>query len=255
MTQVGLLLGNTSLRYCIFCGGAIVDAGSLCWAELAAGGFQRLREIVARAESREVLVGSVRDDRLDELLSLLPGCATSFAVAGRDFPIPIENAYENPAEAGSDRLLNALAGRELWPGCAVAVLDFGTAFSVSVVSRDGAFAGGLIAPGAGSALAALRDATPRLPPVTLGSPAGFLKANTVEALRAGIYWSLVGAAERIIEGLRAELGKPLYVVVTGGDAELLAPGLRGTDRIDPHLTLQGLRLAAAARAGGERAEA
>jgi type III pantothenate kinase len=247
---LGLLVGNTRLRYGFFRHREVVESGALEWAAVVAKDSRPLERLLARAAPQEVVVGSVRDDRLEELESALPPGCPPIRVAGRDFSVPVENHYERPSEAGVDRLLNALAARTLWPGCSVIVLDFGTALSVSALSPRGAFLGGLIGVGLGGALATLRSFTPRLPAAEVSPPGRFLGRNTRDALGAGLYWQLAGGAQRILDGLRGELPPPVRVVATGGDAELLASGVDGIDRIDPDLTLRGLLLAALARGTG-----
>lgn len=244
---LGVLLGNSRLRYGLFHQDEIVETGALEWAALAAGGFEVLRSVLARFEPQEIVVGSVRDDRFEELRSVLPRGTAPLLLAGRDFPVPIPNRYERPAEAGIDRLLNALAARELWPGCSAVILDCGTALSVSVVSQEGEFLGGLIAAGVAAASAALGTFTPCLPRAEARPDRTFLKQSTAEALSAGLYWQFVGGVERILDGLRRELPPPVRTIATGGDAQLLLHAVDGIDHVDPDLTLRGLLLAARAR--------
>jgi type III pantothenate kinase len=242
--RLAFALGNTRLKYGLFRECKLLESGALAWADLAAGGFLRLREVVEEAACAEVLVASVRDDRLAELASVLPQGASRLRVARRDFPVPIENRCSTPELVGTDRLLNALAARERWPHSSVAVFDFGTALSVSVVSPDGAFVGGLIGVGLPAALSALRQSTPRLPAVDVAPSRGYVQDNTKTALGAGVFWQFTGGAQRILDGVRGELPQPLHVVATGGDAERFVPSLRGIDAVDPDLTLRGLVIAA-----------
>ena len=243
LMKLGLLVGNSRLRYGMFEGGEVRESGDFFWDGLLAARFRPLKELARRSLPEDVLVGSVREDRLEALRRALRDEVEDLRVAGRDFEIPVENQYEDPAEVGDDRLLNAVAARELWPGCSVVVLDFGTALSVTVVSADGAFLGGLIGVGLGSAAATIRANAPDLPPVRPSRPEALIQRSTEAGLSAGIYWQLVGGTQCIVDGLREELPPPVRVVATGGDAPLLTPGLRGVDRIDGELTLRGLFLA------------
>ncbi len=188
-----------------------------------------------------VVIGSVNPARLAETIRIAGGLGSSVLVAGRDLPVPIRNCYENPEEAGIDRLLNALAASRLWPGKGSVVLDFGTALSVSVVSPAGEFLGGPISPGIQAAAAGLERRTAQLPfeppecrPVRMQS------TSTREALRTGIFWQIAGGAARILEELAGELPFSFHVVATGGDAALFAPVIPGIERVDQDLALKGL---------------
>lgn len=244
-SRLGLLLGNSTLRYGRFEGSRVKDCASLPWQELAGedrpGGF--LERIFGSGwEQDEVVVGSVRDDRLTSLEGG-PG-EVKLLVAGRDFELPIVNHYDDPEEVGVDRLLNAVAAGIRWPGEAVIVVDFGTALSFSVVSVDGEFLGGPIGVGVGAALAGLDSATPRLPGLEDGPALPLIAKSTAQALRAGVLGQARSGVEGLVQGIQAELGVAARVVATGGEAELVAKGLDIFDRIEPGLTLEGLAISA-----------
>jgi type III pantothenate kinase len=249
--RLGVLIGNSSLRTVPIEGtdlrGEPVPAP---WQAQEEAGFPLLRASLAGAPIDEVLVASVRPDRLDRLLDLLVATGLRVRVAGVDFPIPLRSEYARPEDAGVDRLLGAFAAHRAWPGSTAAVLDFGTALSVSVVSPVGVFRGGLIGLGEAAALLGLRAATPRLPPFAPAPPVGCVQDSTVEALSAGVFLQLLGGAQRIIDGLRAELPAPFVILVTGGGAVRFLEHLEGVDRHEPHLTLRGLALAAGGATGG-----
>lgn len=163
---------------------------------------------------------------------------------------------DNPAEVGADRLLNALAAHRAYGGPLV-VIDFGTATTFDVVGGDGAYLGGIIAPGINLSLEALHAAAARLPRIGIGRPQAVIGRSTVPAMQSGIYWGYVAMVEGLVARIRAECdreprpGEPrpgeavaLKVVATGGLAPLLAEGTTVIDTIDPDLTLDGLRLLA-----------
>jgi type III pantothenate kinase len=154
---------------------------------------------------------------------------------------------DSPDEVGADRLLNSLAGHQLYGGPLV-VIDFGTATTFDVVDADGAYLGGIISPGINLSIEALHKAAARLPRIGIGRPQAVIGRSTVPAMQSGIYWGYVGMIEGLVARIRAEYGHPLKVLATGGLAPLLAEGTTVIERIDPDLTLDGLRLLAARNA-------
>ncbi len=150
---------------------------------------------------------------------------------------------DNPAEVGADRLLNTLAAHQRYQGPLI-VVDFGTATTFDVVGEDGAYQGGVIAPGINLSIEALHKAAARLPRIGIGRPQAVIGRSTIPAMQSGIYWGYVGLVEGLITRIRAEYEHPLQVIATGGLAPLLAEGTTIIDRIDPDLTLDGLRLLA-----------
>lgn len=150
---------------------------------------------------------------------------------------------DNPAEVGADRLLNTLAAHRAHRGPLV-VVDFGTATTFDVVDQDGAYLGGVIAPGINLSIEALHKAAARLPRIGIGRPQAVIGRSTVPAMQSGIYWGYVGLIEGLVARIRGEFDRPLKVVATGGLAPLFSEGTMVMERIDPDLTLDGLRLLA-----------
>ncbi|MBS0558770.1 MAG: type III pantothenate kinase [Proteobacteria bacterium] len=163
------------------------------------------------------------------------------ARATLDWGFPIR--VDRPDEVGADRLLNALAAHRRFGGPLV-VVDFGTATTFDVVDDDGGYVGGVIAPGINLSIEALHKAAARLPRIGIGRPQAVIGRSTVPAMQSGVYWGYVGLVEGLITRIRAEHGKPLKVVATGGLAPLFAEGTTMIEQIDPDLTLDGLRLLA-----------
>ena len=160
------------------------------------------------------------------------------ALSGLDWGFEIK--VDNPAEVGADRLLNALAGHRKYTGPLV-VIDFGTATTFDVVDKDGAYLGGIIAPGINLSIEALHRAAARLPRIGIGRPQAVIGRNTVQAMQSGIYWGYIAMIEGMVTRVQAEYGGGLKVVATGGLAPLLAEGTMLIEHIDPDLTLDGLR--------------
>jgi type III pantothenate kinase len=149
--------------------------------------------------------------------------------------------YDNPAEVGADRIVNAVAARELC-GSPVVVVDFGTATTFDVVNPAGEYAGGIICPGIGISAEALFAHASRLYRVDIRRPARLVGRNTAGAMQSGLYFGYVSLVDGILERLAGELPGLNAVVATGGLAELIAEGSTRIDRVEPLLTLYGLKL-------------
>ncbi|MDP9373704.1 MAG: type III pantothenate kinase [Chloroflexota bacterium] len=148
---------------------------------------------------------------------------------------------DNPGEAGPDRVANATAARALY-GAPAIVVDFGTATNFDVVSPEGDYIGGAIAPGIEVAAEAVFRRGARLFTVPLTAPERAIGHNTVGALQSGIVFGYVGLVEGIVARIQAELGGGARVIATGGLAERVARETRVIETVDHHLTLVGLRL-------------
>ena len=148
---------------------------------------------------------------------------------------------DNPREVGTDRIVNAAAAHYLYRG-AVIVTDLGTATTFDVISREGDYLGGAIAPGLATAAEALFTRTAALPRVELVHPKQAIGSNTVTAMQSGIVFGYVGLIEGVVARIQQELGEKAMVVATGGYAGLIARETKVIDQINPDLTLVGLRL-------------
>jgi type III pantothenate kinase len=148
--------------------------------------------------------------------------------------------YDNPAEVGADRIVNAVAAFEKFKQSCV-VVDFGTATTFDAVSARGEYLGGVIAPGIGISSEALFLRTARLPRVDIKKPPHVVGSNTVHSLQSGLFHGYVGLVDGILEHLFAEIG-PARVIATGGMAHFIASGSRFLSEIDEALTLAGLRI-------------
>src|ERR1700726_2753338 len=149
--------------------------------------------------------------------------------------------YDNPREIGADRLVNAVAIRERFGGPAVCV-DFGTATTFDVVSREGEYLGGSLMTGIEISLEALSERGARLPKIDLAPPKSVIGKNTIDAIRSGVVYGYAGAIDAILRRLYTELGERTDVVATGGLARLVVPYTEEIEEVDDLLTLTGLRL-------------
>jgi type III pantothenate kinase len=149
--------------------------------------------------------------------------------------------YENPQEVGADRIANAVAAFEKYGGPCV-VVDFGTATTFDVVNAAGEYAGGVIAPGVAISAEALFASAARLSPVEIRRPEIVVGKTTAGSIQAGLYFGYLALVEGLIERIASEIGSRPRVVATGGLAELLGGSSPRIDAVDPHLTLEGLRI-------------
>ena len=149
--------------------------------------------------------------------------------------------YPRPETLGTDRIANAIAARHLF-GCPVIAVDFGTATTFDVVDADGAFIGGVIAPGISALADYLHEKTAQLPRIRLQEPRAAIGRNTVEAMRVGTMTGYRGLIREVLHGIQEQLGTSgTRTVATGGYARQVARNLPEIGQIHPHLTLEGLR--------------
>ena len=149
-----------------------------------------------------------------------------------------------PQSVGADRVLNAIAAHAVHAGDLI-VIDFGTATTFDVVDYGGAYKGGIIAPGINLSLDALVAAAARLPRIGIEAPRGSLSVigrTTEEQMHIGIYWGYVAMMEGLVERMKAEIGRPVTVVATGGLATLFDEHADLFDAIEGDLTIQGLAM-------------
>ncbi len=156
-----------------------------------------------------------------------------------DFPVPIEIRTNTPDEVGDDRLLNAIAVGTRYQSPAVAV-DCGTAVTFDVVSEEGAFEGGVIAPGISISAKALHDHTAKLPEVSPGTVTDVFGKDTKTAIKTGIYHGFTGMVRHILDELQEKLPNERLVIGLGGDIHLFDRPEDLFDVIDSNLTLKGL---------------
>jgi len=180
------------------------------------------------------------------MLNIIDGlCAQYFQlkpyVVGPGMKTGMPIHYDNPKEVGADRIVNAVAAYEQCQ-CALIVVDFGTATTFDVISADGSYQGGAIAPGVGISAEALFERASKLPRVEFSRPQQVIAKNTVNSMQSGIFFGYVGLVEGIVSRMKKELSGPVKVIATGGLAGPIAAATEAIDQIEPLLTLEGLRL-------------
>ena len=169
------------------------------------------------------------------LLVVGPGTRTGIAIR-----------YDDPREVGPDRIVNAVAASERY-GAPCIVVDFGTSTNFDIVAAtgtdgEGEYVGGVLAPGIEISMEALFSRAARLVKVDFAAPASVIGKTTVGGLQSGLVYGFAGQVDGIVGRIRAELGVEAPTVATGGLADLIAPHAATLDRVDPYLTLDGLRL-------------
>jgi type III pantothenate kinase len=244
-------VGNTNIVF------AVVDGETIRWRWRIATDARRTADEYAvwlhqlmqmegarREDIHHVIIASV----VPQTLFNLRGLARKYVgvepmvvgTPGVDYGMAVN--LPNPGEVGADRIVNAVAAHAIWPGDLV-IIDFGTATTFDIVSADGSYEGGVIAPGINLSMDALYQAAARLPRIAVEPPAdglGVIGKGTVHAMQSGLFWGYVGLIEGLVRRLADEIGRPVTVVATGGLAALFS---RHTDTIshaDPDLMIKGL---------------
>jgi type III pantothenate kinase len=163
-------------------------------------------------------------------------------IVGPGVKTGINIKYENPREVGADRIVNAVAGFELYGGPLI-VVDFGTATKFEAISSKGEYLGGVICPGVKIAADALFQKASKLPRIELSKPENVIGRNTVANLQSGIIYGQIGQVDYIVTRMKKEMKEEnIRVVATGGLARLIAGEAETIDEINGQLTLDGLRI-------------
>jgi type III pantothenate kinase len=244
--------GNTNLVFALVEDGAIrarwrIATDPRRTADQYAVWLHQLLELegYARSDVDAVIIGTVVPRALHNLevlaqkyFKVTPMVAGEGAAA---WPIALD--VDEPRSVGADRVLNAIAAAERHTGDLI-VIDFGTATTFDVVDFSGAYKGGIIAPGINLSLDALVAAAAKLPRIAIEAPASksVIGRTTEDQMVIGIYWGYVALIEGLVARLKAEIGRPVTVVATGGLGVLFATHTAVFDAIEPDLTIQGLSL-------------
>lgn len=155
--------------------------------------------------------------------------------------LPVNPRVDEGTIVGPDRLVNTAGAFDRHGGNKI-VVDFGTATTFDVVDDDGAYVGGVIAPGVNLSLEALHMAAAALPHVDIAKPQRVVGTNTVACMQSGVFWGYVGLVRGICDRIRGEYDKPMRIISTGGLAPLFQQGDTLYDEFDEFLTIHGLRI-------------
>jgi type III pantothenate kinase len=243
-------VGNTQTHIGLMDGGEVVSEWRIATvrhrtSDEIAGllqGFFSLQGEVLRAAVDEVGIASVVPrltqqwtEMCEKHLGLTP------FVVGPGARTGVRIAMKNPAEVGADRIVNAIAAYETYGGPCI-VADYGTATTFDVISAEGEYLGGAIAPGIEVSLEALTTRAAKLIKVELVAPEHAIGKSTTEALQSGAVYGFAGEIEGIVHAIWKELGVECRVVATGGLAELIERHTDVIETVDPYLTLRGIEL-------------
>lgn len=160
-------------------------------------------------------------------------------VGKEDCALPVDVRVDEGTAVGPDRLVNTVAGFDLYGGDLI-IVDFGTATTFDVVDRDGAYIGGVIAPGVNLSLEALHQAAAALPHVDITKPPKVIGTNTITCMQAGVFWGYIGLIREICARIKAEHGREMAVISTGGLAPLFQQSETLFDHYNDNLTMHGL---------------
>jgi len=155
--------------------------------------------------------------------------------------IPLDVRVDSGVGVGSDRLVNTVAGYDLFGGNLI-IVDFGTATTFDVVDHDGAYVGGVIAPGVNLSLEALHQEAAALPHVDIARPEKVIGTNTVMCMQSGVFWGYIGLVKEICQRIITEHGSEMRIISTGGLGPLLQSAEKIFDEWKDDLTMHGLRL-------------
>lgn len=198
---------------------------------------------IPKGEVEDVIISSVVPDVMHSLssgvikyfntypLHVGPGCKTGIRISAI-----------NPKEIGADRIVDAVAAYEIYGG-PVLVLDFGTATTYDLITKDGSFVAGITSPGIEISAKALWQDAAKLPKIAIEKPDSILAKETISSMQAGLVYGYIGQVEYIINKVREESGiQDLKVVATGGLGKIIADETKMIDVYDTQLTLKGLRI-------------
>lgn len=160
-------------------------------------------------------------------------------VGKADCALPQLPRVDEGTQVGPDRLVNAAGAFDRHGGNLI-VVDFGTATTFDVVAEDGAYVGGVIAPGVNLSLEALHNAAAALPNVEISKPQAVVGTNTVACMQSGVFWGYIGLVREICDRIKAERGVPMQVISTGGLAPLFQQSATLFDMFEEELTMHGL---------------
>ena len=230
-------IGNTNISFGVFQGNKIIRRFSI---PTKAYRLKSLKNKLGRITISDAIICSVvpavskiMEKDLEKLLGKQP------YIIGKGIKVPINNLYLKPKQVGQDRLVNAYAGIKLY-GVPLIAVDFGTAVTFDVVSRNKEYLGGMILPGLGISLDALNQRTALLPKIKLEEPKEFIGRDTKGSMLSGIVYGFAALTDDLVIRIKKKIGKNAKVIGTGGNIDLIGKYCRQIDKIDRDLTFKGL---------------
>jgi type III pantothenate kinase len=244
--------GNTNIKFALIDGQEIktrwrIATNASKTADEYAVWLLQLLEIegYSRADVDAVICSTVVPKALHNIRQLASKYFAVEALVAGKAPVEwgISLKVDEPQSVGADRVVNAISAQSIEAGDKI-VISFGTATTLDYIDSDGAYCGGIIAPGINLSLDALVGATAKLPRIAIEAPqsTSVIGLNTEDQMLIGIYWGYVAMIEGLIGKMKAEIGAPSKVIATGGLAVLFQQHAHLFDRIEPDLTLRGLAI-------------
>lgn len=197
-------------------------------------------------EVEGIIISSVVPNVMHSLENMIKKCFHKQPiVVGPGIKTGLNIKYDNPKEAGADRIVNAVAAYEKYKRSLI-IIDFGTATTYCAITKDGTYLGGNICPGIKISSEALFERAAKLPRVELEKPKSIICKNTITGMQAGIIYGYIGQVEYIVKRMKEEMmelgHEEPFVLATGGLAKLIFNETNVIDSIDPTLTLEGLKI-------------
>lgn len=235
--------GNTRTKFGLFSHGTLQRAWNVETDKTATSDVLRAQAFPSSDLPRHIHLGlcSVVPELLPAWEQMAAEYDLPLTLLTGNSPTPLQNTYLTPDTLGGDRLMAAVAAAAR-VGTPVIPLHAGTATVVDAVSAEGAYLGGIISLGIGSAAQALTTATSALPTAAWCEPAHAIGRTSAEALSNGLFYQSIGGVQAMVTAVRAELGSPVPLALTGGWAGVLRPYLDNVALLDEYLVLQGIAL-------------
>lgn len=236
MTMLTIDIGNTSIAFGVFRGKKLRSAWKISTQSVFSKKAIRLPKDIDAAIISSVVPKEtpIIKKLITKKLKVRP------LVLGENIKAPIKNLYRNPKQVGQDRLVDAVAVKELY-GYPAIIIDFGTAITFDVISKKGEYLGGIIVPGIETSVRALSKQAALLPIIKVSAPKELVGKDTISSMKSGIFYGLGALCDGLVSKLKAKYGRQ-RVIATGGHARLMSKFSRSIDKVNPNLTLQGLRI-------------
>ncbi|MFH1128677.1 MAG: type III pantothenate kinase [Candidatus Omnitrophota bacterium] len=232
-------IGNTNISFGVFRGNRIIKRFNIPTREVIHSRRGRLNVPYGKLINDAIICSVVPEATKIIERGLKPLIKIKPYILGKNVSVPIKNLYRKPSQVGQDRLVNAYAGLTLY-GAPLVVVDFGTAITFDVISKNGAYLGGMILPGLRISLAALSQQTALLPLVKLCNPKELIGRDTKYSILSGIIYGYAALTDGMIGKIKRKIGKNALVISTGGNANLVSKYCTEITKIDGDLTLMGL---------------
>lgn len=233
-------IGNTNINLGIFSGNRLIRRQIIPTKDRQL--FKKIKRILSQNKVRDTIICSVVPNTTKILARYLSRLRVKPPYyIGKDIKVPIKNLYHKPQQVGQDRLVNAYAGVKLY-GAPLIVVDFGTAITFDIISKNKAYLGGMILPGLEISLEALSERTALLPKIKLAKPQEFIGRDTKGSMLSGIIYGFASLTDDLVVRIKSKIGKSAKVIGTGGNINLIGKYCHKLDKIDRDLTLKGLNL-------------